>query len=134
MPGKLSRQQRRSIDRKIGKLKELKANEPDARVIGIRVGMAGPQTVAAGVLCGCGAIFRVGDLPLPDYYPEGGQKPENPHGSSTGEWAVIGCPTCNRAHRLRATVVVVVEEEVETIINPTVTDSGLIVPGPNGKV
>lgn len=77
----------------------------EAGIVAFRVGVT-PQTVDADVQCGCGTIFRVPSIPVPD-----GELVPTVTGPWLPEVGGFMCPGCNRSHRVRATVVVTVEEE-----------------------
>lgn len=126
----MNRKQRRALPSELAKARKAqraKANITEAMVVAFRTGMDGPQSVTADVKCACGSIFRVPGIESPDFGRDMTKTGDEEQASATtGKWRVGGCPACGRAHRLRATMVVIVEEEDEPMVK--LPKSGLILP------
>lgn len=80
----------------------------EALVLGWKVAMDQPDTITVDVRCGCGKAFRFSAAPIS---PEFTRTNLQEGGATTSSWATGKCPDCERGHRIRTTIVVIVEEE-----------------------
>jgi len=109
----MNRQTRRALKRLNEKADELRTGRrTEAKVMALMVGYKSPGTVGAYVRCGCGKDFTFSEIPFAEFVRDTskvGKDEQAP--ASTGPWVEGRCPQCGRGHRVRATAIVIVEEE-----------------------
>lgn len=104
----MNRQQMKELARRQERLKNNPTGGTEALVLGWKVAMDAPDTITVDVRCGCGKAFRFSAAPIS---PEFQRTNLQEGGAVTSSWAVGACPDCKRGHRIRTTIVVIVEEE-----------------------
>lgn len=107
----MNRQQMREDARRREKARAALAHETKARILGFKVNEGSP-TLTVDLQCECGQVSRMNAVQPPGEFARNLSKLEPQSGGSvTGEWSMGGCPNCGRPHRVRATMVVIVEED-----------------------